>query len=1000
MPFANISLWRSGSSYTSYTTYTNGSGAYGFGDVPAGTYTFTIWYSQYGTGKSYFPPDDSTVTVASSGTVTKNASFLAATKTVSGKVTLNTASGSAITDANIYAYKKNGSGWATTTTDSTGNYSLQLTGGAWVVYPSPKTWPAAWTYPWSDEAIQFAQDSSTESKTKNFTPESINSTVTGKITLANGSVPTSIYSIGISFSNTKNQWYSAQLASDGTFSAKVTAGTYSVSGWVSTELAHSLPKIDNFSISADATKDLGTIKLIAKTDKISGTVTDSNGAAVAGAYVSAWKNDGGYDWGSATSGSDGTYQILVVPGTWQVSAWPQWKDGGSDYVTTGKPSTVVVASGVTSTKNFSFQRATNTLNVTVTDPSGNVLADASSWLSAGDGSQDWGNVSGTVTRGVGKIKLPKGTWTVKVYTYGGDYSSPDSQKITFEGDNETKSATFSALKNNATITGTVYDESNTKVTGKWLSIYATKGKNGSWQSASFDQSAGTYSIKLSAGTWKLGWWIDQALGYSAGSGQDTELTVLENETKTYDIHLKKANATIKGRAFKADGNAMQWAWITADTRDPNEKKSADNYYYSNGASSNASGDYELKVPAGTYFVGGNMWTGSGYINPKRQKITVEADKTASLDLTFRTSDGVISGTVTRDGTGTSAYVTAWAEDGGYAESNTTNTGGFDLAVSKGTTWHLRAIVQDGTTIYKSKEAVVNMDTGTASQDLALVKQTFTLPKSQIVTFDATLDQTISLDDGATLTVPANSIANSGTVTLTITPDAVLPEQGSAKPISYGYDLKATGSNGNTIEQFNSSVTLETPYTSDQLNDANVINAEELQLGYYDKAAGVWHEIPNCTVNTKEKKVVCQFNHFTQFALITASDTTAPNAPTQVKATAGTGIITVSWTKPTDADFKSVKVYRSTKSGTLGDTIADNQTGTSYEASGLSSDMTYYFTLKSVDTSGNESASSTQVFAKPNPATLPQTGKDSGGGTVAIMLGLLAGIFIIGRKSYR
>lgn len=980
IPFATVNV--SDSNWTNYYyAYTDKNGAYGIGDMTAGTYTFSIYYGVgYNTGKTYFAPANSSITIASSGATTKNASFLAATKTLSGKVTVGSASGAAVTNGSIYASKVGGNGYVNKTLSSDGSYSLTLTGGSWTIGIYPNTWPADWKSPNNNsETVSFTDDTSVESTTKNFFATALNSTLTGMITYPDGTKPSNQWGFGLSLTNSNSEYFSAQMDSSGNFSAKLAEGTYSVNGW-SSDSRYSFPKVANFSIAANETKDIGAIKLVEKTDSITGKVSDDLGSGVSGASISAWKNDGTYDSGYTTSATDGTYTIKVIPGTYSVSAYPQWNSG---YVYSGKPSSVTVTSGTPATKNFTFQRATNTLNVTVTDPDGNTLTSVNSWVSAGDGSQDWGNVGNSITNGIGTIKLPKGTWDVQVYLYISEYSSPDPQKVTFSGDNEVKAITLKATKNNATIHGTIYDEDGNKITGKWISIYATKGKYGSWQSATFDQTAGTYAMKVSAGTWNLGWWIDQSLGYSSGTGQDVEIEIGDSQTKTYDITFKKANATISGKATKADGSAMQWAWINADTRDPNEKKSATTNYYMNGASSNASGNYTLRVPAGTYFVGANMWVGSGYINPKRQKVTVEADKTATLDMVFRAADGSISGTVKKDGSGTGAFVTAWGEDGAYSEANSDNQGAYALAVSKGTRWHITARHQSGSDIYKSKEVLVDLSDSTSdTAELELVKQTYTMPDAQTITFDPTKQQSIALDDGTTITIPANSIATSGTVTVVANPNSELAEEADAKPLAYGYDLTATDQTNKEISSFKGNITIETKYTDAQVADSQVQSEDELIVGYYDKAVGTWIELPNCTTNDSENTVTCQVNHFTTFAIVTASDSTPPSAPSNITATAGDGVVTLTWTKPTDSDYKSISIYRSAISGTLGDKIVSSVTDSSYKNSNLTNGTTYYFTVRAVDNSGNESTNATQISS--NPGSLEVTSTSGTSGTVVIV----------------
>ncbi|MFA5926574.1 MAG: carboxypeptidase regulatory-like domain-containing protein [Patescibacteria group bacterium] len=981
---ANVYINRSsGSSYAYYSARTDKDGYYGIGDVEAGTYYFNMSgpYT-YGTGSSkiYFPPDNTNITVEASGTTTKNASFVATPKTLSGKITKTSESGTAVTNATVYIYKMGGSGWANTTVDSSGNYSFQLPAGTWSIGIYATNWPADWIYTTYNETVSFASDTSAESKTKNFVVDDVNSTVTGTVIKSDGTSP-GYYSVGINFSGEKNRYFYAYTDASGNFTAKVTAGTYTVTGWTS-DSSFSFPKVSKFTVGENETTSIGTITLTEKTDSISGIVKDDSGSGVSGASINAWKSDGTYDYGYATTASDGTYSIKVTPGTWQVSAWPQWNSG---YYYSGKPTSVAVTSGVAATQNFTFLRCTATINGKITDASGNAINAIYSWVNASDGSQEWGNIGTSIDQGTFTLKVPAGTWTLGVYLYGSDYGSPDPLQVTV-AENEVKEVSLQALVNDATITGTIYDNDGNAVTGKWINVWATKGKNSSWQNATVDQSTGVYSIKLSAGTWRLGWWVDQSLGYNSGNGQDVEVTIASGETKTNDINLKKNDSTISGTATKTDGTSMQWAWITADTRDPNEKKSADRYYWSNGASCDSSGNYTINVPAGTYWVGGSMWTGSGYINPKRQKVVVDATTPATVNLVFRTADATISGTVA-NGSATSSFVTSWSEDGGYAETNSNNDGAYTLQVSSGTKWHVKAVKKDGQDVYKSSEYIVDLtETTAATQDIHVVKQDFTLPEAQSITFDPTKQQTLTVGDDLTVTVPANSMATSGSVTITIEPTIELPEESDAKAADYGYDMQATNQDGEQISTFSSNVTVEDHFTTSSVEDNNLLSAEDYTAAYYNESNGTWEEL-NYTVNEDEQTVTYQTNHFTKFALVAASDTTPPAAPSSISATAGDTRATLSWTNPTDADLTGIKVYRSTTSGTLGDwiTTITGTTTTTYADTNLTNETTYYYTIKAYDTSGNLSSNTDQVSTKPSvatpvstavAATLPKTGMDS------------------------
>ena len=93
----------------------------------------------------------------------------------------------------------------------------------------------------------------------------------------------------------------------------------------------------------------------------------------------------------------------------------------------------------------------------------------------------------------------------------------------------------------------------------------------------------------------------------------------------------------------------------------------------------------------------------------------------------------------------------------------------------------------------------------------------------------------------------------------------------------------------------------------------------------------------------------------------ATDTTAPSVPSSVSATGQIQAISINWTNPTAADFSHVDVYQSTtSSGTY--SLVGKSSGTSFVKVGLSVTTTYYYKVKAVDFTGNQSAFSSIVSA--------------------------------------
>jgi hypothetical protein len=98
---------------------------------------------------------------------------------------------------------------------------------------------------------------------------------------------------------------------------------------------------------------------------------------------------------------------------------------------------------------------------------------------------------------------------------------------------------------------------------------------------------------------------------------------------------------------------------------------------------------------------------------------------------------------------------------------------------------------------------------------------------------------------------------------------------------------------------------------------------------------------------------------TSTVILSAKDTIAPNAPTEAFMTSAIKSVFITWVNPTEADFKEVKIYRSTTN--TAPTIGTTAAYASIQSSGFVDEetqntvppTTYYYWLTSVDYSGNE-----------------------------------------------
>ncbi len=107
----------------------------------------------------------------------------------------------------------------------------------------------------------------------------------------------------------------------------------------------------------------------------------------------------------------------------------------------------------------------------------------------------------------------------------------------------------------------------------------------------------------------------------------------------------------------------------------------------------------------------------------------------------------------------------------------------------------------------------------------------------------------------------------------------------------------------------------------------------------------------------------------------------PGAPASLKATAGVGQVSLSWTAGPRA--ASYKIYQGTATNGEGTTPVASVTGTNTAISGLTPGKTYFFKVTAVDTAG-ESASSNEASAVPTtPAAPTGVTATAGGGSVVL-----------------
>jgi hypothetical protein len=90
-------------------------------------------------------------------------------------------------------------------------------------------------------------------------------------------------------------------------------------------------------------------------------------------------------------------------------------------------------------------------------------------------------------------------------------------------------------------------------------------------------------------------------------------------------------------------------------------------------------------------------------------------------------------------------------------------------------------------------------------------------------------------------------------------------------------------------------------------------------------------------------------------IVTAQDVAAPGTPTSVTGAGGSESSLIRWTNPTADDFDRVEIWRHTANDRGPSTKVGESRGTTFFDEGLLQATTYYYWLRAIDFSGNQSA---------------------------------------------
>lgn len=697
-----------------------------------------------------------------------------------------------------------------------------------------------------------------------------------------------------------------------------------------------------------------TTTVVAVPPVVSGKVSDPNGFGLAGILVEAILS-GGSGYVSTTTSAGGYYAITLIAGTWDINAKPSLVSG---YYNPDAPKSLTVNNNDAVSLNFILRQAEAAVSGNLIDEIGNAVSDASGFIVLQQMNAST-NFGGQILNGAFSLRAPAGSYSMTAYLPDDSaYSAGPSKSVTLIA-GQTVSVSIGVVRKNSFITGYLKNESGTVLTGFPARVFVT-AKEGVWQETTVDLLTGKYTLKISTGSWYLGYSIDASSGYIVPSNQELIVSISAGATAVQDLVVKKAGSVISGQVIDPLGGGVSGVFVAANkisaaATDTQEIKDI----IVGGEETDSSGFYKIFVPAGTYYVRTFLKPGFAYANAEEKYIFLDAGKTATLNFQLRVFELKIKGKVFLSTTTVNqAFVSGWSEKSGYQETQSLADGSFILNVNEGDVWRLSASKEISGVFYKSSEAPVTVGTTDAEQHL-LLERVSELPPATANTVLADKPAVVSIPDGPTVFAPAGSISGGGSFTIIINPDIRTPAQAGIRVVGISYNLEAISATGSIIIDFADNVTISIPYRTSDLKDLGVFE-DNLSMAFWDESVGTWKALENFLINKFEGIVTGTIGHFTRFAIVSAADTVPPDAPSSViaKAVSG-GKAELSWTTPA-RDFHSVKIYSSQKPGELGIAIASNYIKTMFIDTGLAEGVAYYYVVRSVDPAGNESKNTTQA----------------------------------------
>jgi hypothetical protein len=808
-------------------------------------------------------------------------------------------------------------GWRSIDTGESGNFFIELPGGSWDVRILPHSSSSAdWSGEGAQQVLHLPDTGESTWETLDLRVERRTDwgKVVGRVLMPNGSSDWGDYAsevfVEVHDSESVADW--VEIDANGSFEFKLDPGSYQVKVGAGSVLGYASPEPRVANVSEGFTYDLGDIRLLERSATIDGNLADEDGNGLPNFFVYAVNGNGGMV--SGQTNATGNFKLSVMPGNWSVAYdVPMPLNGSPSPYMAGDPEEVYLESNQTIEVSLVVSKATRLLTGTLVTPDGNLVTSLKTWVygrSAAEGAGEYGFVAEAYVDGLGRfeIRLPDGEFLVGAWLPdSADYSMKNETRVGAE-DTEVQIVLY---PHDAKVTGRfTFDGAPINANGFYAQIFAFNLSDPeSFKSAAMAPDA-TFELMLEEGLWQVGYHVFNQAGLPnpvVKMGKPIEVNATIGGSAEVIFPLKKIEGILRVRVLD-DSNVSITQGIAPWAQQVSGR-----------------GAYNVKIPQeGDAFqvsapINMNLQVGadvSPELSEKGYFVTLEkAVKLRRIDeveiVTLRLvappPDEFIEGTVLDDKGDhlEGAFVWAWSVDGQSKEVYSGEFGYFRFDVMAGDVWHVGADYRHNLTnknvinpvpLEVEREEVIDL-TFTPSVNVELSLHPVLLEKMPALEsegFDPSIDFTKTLDDGTKIFIPANSfMKRSGRrsfkweqedeVRITVVPfTSGMPRKSNNKPLSYGYDITFTDSNGSDVGSMPSLsrskeklARISIPFSQEEL-DASQASASDLKLSFYSTFTSPpqWVEAQKVTVS--DGYVHGWVDHFSKWAITVAPPEVRPS----------------------------------------------------------------------------------------------------------------------------